>query len=206
MGLLDKLKKNNETGGDADVMNAFIEAYKPGENLTKPDDELLRFGEGMLPKPIVEFWKEYGFGEYGDGLIKVVDPRDYMNSLYSWLGEQDFNKIPLVVTAFGDIFYFRKLSDSENDVCLLDVHYRETVVCTDSYEEFFEGYILDEGIRKDVLREELYKAAVEKLGKLAHEEIFFFKPALCLGGGEDIKYVTKGNGAVHHQVLLQINA
>jgi len=103
-------------------------------------------------------------------------------------------------------FYFRKLSDSENDVCLLDVHYRETVVCMDSYEEFFKGYILDEGIRKDVLREDLYKTAVEKLGKLAYEEIFFFKPALCLGGGEDIKYVTKGNGAVHHQVLLQTNA
>jgi len=33
MGLFDKFKKNNETGGDADVMNAFIETYKPGEKL-----------------------------------------------------------------------------------------------------------------------------------------------------------------------------
>ena len=55
-----------------------------------------------------------------------------------------------------------------------------------------------------MLREDLYKQAVEKLGKLDYEDIFFFTPALVLGGGEDIKYVKKGNGTVHHQVLLQI--
>ena len=53
-----------------------------------------------------------------------------------------------------------------------------------------------------MLREDLYKQAVEKLGKLDYEDIFFFTPALVLGGGEDIKYIK--NGAVHHQVLLQI--
>ena len=61
----------------------------------------------MLPKEIIELWEEYGFGEYGDGLLKVVDPREYMNSLYTWLGQKDFNKIPIIVTAFGDIFYYR---------------------------------------------------------------------------------------------------
>ena len=37
-----------------------------------------------------------------------------------------------------------------------------------------------------------------------YKDIFFFTPALVLGGDEDIRYVKKGNGAVHHQVLLQI--
>ena len=59
-------------------------------------------------------------------------------------------------------------------------------------------------VASNVLREDLYKQAVEKLGKLDYEDIFFFTPALVLGGGEDIKYIKKGNGAVHHQVLLQI--
>ena len=43
-----------------------------------------------------------------------------------------------------------------------------------------------------------------ELGKLDYKDIFFFTPALVLGGGENIKYINKGNGAVHHQVLLQI--
>lgn len=94
-------------------ISKFIEKFKPGVNLQKPDEEILNFGKQMLPKEIIELWEEYGFGEYGDGLLKVVDPREYMNSLYTWLGQKDFNKIPIIVTAFGDIFYYRKLEDNE---------------------------------------------------------------------------------------------
>lgn len=186
-------------------LSRFIEKYKPGENLKKPDEKLLNFGKQMLPEEIIYLWEKYGFGEYGDGIIKVVDPRDYMNSLYTWLGGQDFNKIPIIVTAFGDIFYYRKIDENENDVSLLDIHYREIEVCGYSYQEFFEDYILDEDIIKDVLRVDLYKQAVDKLGKLNYDEIFFFTPALALGGGEDIKYIKKGNGAVHQKVLLEIS-
>lgn len=185
-------------------ISKFIEKFRPGENLQKPDEEILNFGRQMLPKDIIQLWEEYGFGEYGNGLIKVVDPREYMNSLYMWLGQKDFNKIPIIVTAFGDIFYYRKLEDNENDILLLNIHYRKIEVCTYSYQEFFENYILDENIIKNVLREDLFKQAVEELGKLEYKDIFFFTPALVLGGGEDIKYLKKGNGAVHHQVLLQI--
>lgn len=185
-------------------ISKFIEKFRPGENLQKTDEEILNFGRQMLPKDIIQLWEEYGFGEYGNGLIKVVEPREYMNSLYMWLGQKDFNKIPIIVTAFGDIFYYRKLEDNENDISLLNIHYRKIEVCTYSYQEFFENYILDENIIKNVLREDLFKQAVEELGKLEYKDIFFFTPALVLGGGEDIKYLKKGNGAVHHQVLLQI--
>lgn len=185
-------------------INQFIEKFKPIENLKKLDEEILNFGKQMLPKEIIELWEEYGFGEYGDGLIKVVYPREYMNSLYTWLGQKDFNKIPIMVTAFGDIFYYRKLENNENDVSILNIHYRKVEVCGYSYKEFFEQYILDEEVMKNVLRVDLYKQAVKKLGKLDYKDIFFFAPALVLGGEENIKYIKKGNGAVHHQVLLQI--
>lgn len=185
-------------------MKRFLELYKPQENLSKPDDEILNFGRQMLPEEIVKLWEEYGFGEYGDGLIKVIDPRDYMNSLYTWLGQKDFNKIPIIMTAFGDIFYYRKLEDNENDISILDIHYRKIDVCTYSYEDFFEGYILDKDIIKSVLRKDLFNEAVKTLGQLKYEEIFFFTPALVLGGAENIKYVKKGKATVHHQVLLQI--
>ena len=185
-------------------ISKFIKKYKPGEALQKPDEEILTFGRQMLPEEIVELWEDYGFGEYGDGLLKVVDPREYMNSLYSWLGRKDLDRIPIIVTAFGDIFYYRKLTDSENDVSLLDIHYRKTEVCGSSYQDFFERYLLDKGVIKHVLRMNLYKQAVKKLGKLDYHDIFFFVPALVLGGGENIKYIEKGNGVVHQQVLLTI--
>ena len=71
-------------------ISQFIEKFKQGGNLQKTDEEILKFGKQMLPKEIIELWEEYGFGEYGDGLIKVVAPREYMNSLYTWLGQKDF--------------------------------------------------------------------------------------------------------------------
>ena len=185
-------------------IDKFIKKYKPGENLQKPDEEILNFGRQMLPKEIVELWEDHGFGEYGDGIIKVVDPREYMNSLYSWLGRKDLSRIPIIVTAFGDIFYYRKLTDSENDVSMLNIHYRRTEACGSSYQYFFERYLLDKGVIKKVLRADLYKQAVKKFGRLGYQDIFFFTPALVLGGGEDIKYIEKGNGAVHQMVLLAI--
>ncbi|WP_286674652.1 GAD-like domain-containing protein, partial [Clostridium sp. ZBS3] len=64
-----------------------------------------------LPTELLNFWKEYGFGNYGDGIIKVINPLEYMENFYEWLGKEDFSKIPIILTAFGDAFYYRKLQD-----------------------------------------------------------------------------------------------
>lgn len=187
-----------------ELIKKFVENYKPGENLTKPDEKILEFGKQMLPPEIIYLWENYGFGDYGNGIIKVVDPRDYMNSLYTWLGGQDFNKIPIMVSAFGDIFYYRKLEENENDVSLLNIHYRKIDVCTYSYQEFFDKYIIDASTKENVLRQNLYNESVNTLGNLKHSEIFFFVPALAIGGAEEIKYVKKGDANVHQQVLFEL--
>ena len=187
-----------------DMIENFVKEYAPGKDLIKPDEKLLEFANQMLPAEIVYLWEKYGFGDYGDGLIKVIDPRDYMHSLYSWLGDQDFHKIPIMVSAFGDIFYYRNLEDGENDVSLLNIHYRKIDVCAYSYEEFFKSYIVDPEIKEVILRKSMYDQATMKLGSLAHNEVFFFVPALVLGGGEDIKYVKKGDANTHQHLLLNL--
>ena len=186
------------------LIDRFIAEYKPGNDLVKPDKELLDFGRQMLPPEILYLWETYGFGKYGNGFIKVVDPRDYMHSLYTWLGKQDFSKIPLFVSAFGDIFYYRKLEGEENDISMLDIHYRKVEVCGYSYQEFFEGYILDENVKENVLRRALFNEATAKLGALAVNECFFFVPALVIGGAEDIKHVQKGDANVHQHLLFEL--
>jgi hypothetical protein len=42
------------------------------------------------------------------------------------------------------------------------------------------------------------------LGTLRHNEVFFFVPALALGGGENIKYVKKGDANVHQHLLFDL--
>ena len=60
------------------MIKRFLDIYEPGEELTKPDETLLNFGRQMLPPEIMYLWENYGFGDYGNGLLKVVDPRVHM--------------------------------------------------------------------------------------------------------------------------------
>ena len=187
-------------------MKKFIKKFKPSKNLQKPDEETVSFYKKILPKEIIELWEEYGFGEYGDGLIKIVNPKDYINNLYMWLGQIDYTKIPIIVTAFGDIFYYRKLENDKNDVSMLNIHYRKIIVCSYSYQNFFGKYITARKVIKNVLRDNLYKKAIKKLGRLNNKDIFFFVPALILGGKEDIKYIDKGNGIIQQQILFELGS
>lgn len=210
MGIFNKLFGNNdkENSGDnsssENTFDKFIKIYKPSSNLTKPTQEMLNWYADKLPKELLDFWTEYGFGNYGDGLIKVVEPSDYMDSFYTWIGKEDHSKLPILITAFGDIFYYRKLSDTDEDVSLLDIHYRNIEVCEYSLKSFFENYIVDQELSKGFLKKTLFDQAVRKIGKLTYEDIYFFKPALVLGGAESLDYLDKGTGSVHQLVLHQI--
>jgi len=203
MGLFDKFKKpKKEATGSIEIFEAFLKRFEPAENLVKPTTDMLDWYKDKLPDDLLYFWTQYGFGNYGNGLIKLVEPSDYMDSFYTWLGKEDFSKLPVLVTAFGDIFYYRKLADENEDVSLLDIHYREINVCDYSLSSFFENYIIDEQIIDEVLRKPLFEKSIEKLGPLSSEEIFYFQPALIVGGTEELKYISKGTGSVHQQLLF----
>lgn len=190
-----------------DTMNLFDEFLKkfpPDSDLEKPSEEVLDSLSRVLPEELIDFWKNYGFGNYGNGIIKVINPLDYMDSLYTWLGKEDFSKIPILITGFGDIIYFRQLSEEVNDVCLLDIHYRQINVCAYSFEEFFKDFITDDEIIEDVLKKDLFMEALQNKGDLTGSEIFCFVPALILGGAEAVEYIDKAEADVHQLLLFTL--
>lgn len=186
------------------LFDEFLKKFPPDSDLEKPSDEVLDSLSRILPEELIDFWKKYGFGNYGDGIIKVINPLDYMDSLYTWLGKEDFSKIPILITGFGDIFYFRQLSEEVNDVCLLDIHYRQINVCTYSFEEFFEDFITDDEIIEDVFKKDLFMEAFQNKGALKGSEIFCFVPALILGGAESVEYIDKAEAGVHQLLLFTL--
>ena len=197
MGLLDSFKKNKKS-----VWNKFIEKYKPDKNLIKPSDHIIgACSSAGVNKQILDFIKEYGFGNYGDGIIKLIEPEMYMDSFYRWLGKEDYSRIPFMMTAFGDLFYFRNLGEGEYDISFLDIHYRKISVVAYTVEEFVE-YLIDSEVEEKILRRKLFDEAKDKFGVLPLNEIYFFAPALVTGGGEEIKYVNKGDAAVHQSILF----
>ena len=195
MGLFNRNSKKT-----SESINTFLEQYKPDEKLKKPDGKILEFSKKTLPKEIIKLWIDYGFGNYGNGMIKIVDPRDYMSSLYKWIGKEDFNKIPIVITAFGDIFFYDRTNST---ISFLDIHYRQIDVCT-KYQMFFDKFLVDEKIRLSILRENLFDEALKKLGKLADNEIYMFVPALIIGGTETTENMKKGDASTHQHLLFDL--
>ena len=106
-----------------------------------------------------------------------------------------------MMTAFGDIFYFRNLGEGEYDISFLDIHYRNISVAAYTVEEFVE-YLVDSEIEEGILRRTLFDEAKNKLGILKANEIYFFAPARVTGGAKDIKYIDKGDAAIHQWILF----
>ena len=67
------------------VFDLFLSKYPPGNDLRKPTAEMLEQFQGKLPTELLDFWQKYGFGNYGGGLLKIIDPTNYMTlSHFGW--------------------------------------------------------------------------------------------------------------------------
>lgn len=86
------------------VFDLFVSKYPPGNDLRKPTAETLEQFQGKVPAELLNFWQEYGFGNYGGGLLKIIDPTDYIDTLTLWLGEQE-GCLPILMTGFGTLLH-----------------------------------------------------------------------------------------------------
>lgn len=182
----------------------FLHVFTPTPDCIRADKAVSTEYRGIFPDAMLQFWEENGFGKYGEGLIEIINPVEYRSTLETWLGREVPNYAPLAFSAFGDFFYFRKLTESDEDVCMIDVHYRSITTCVWSLEHFFEEYLTDQELIEGPLRKPLFDQAVKKLGLLARGDIYLFEPAICLGGAEKLEYVNKGNAKVHLDLLFQM--
>ena len=183
-----------------DSFSNFTREFPPSDNLTKPSEETIKKYQKNLPKELLDFWKEYGFGDYGDGIVKVINPSDYENVT----GINKDCDIPLLADSFGDIFLLRLIPEKKlKAIGILNMHFRNReffIVDENCVEEFFGGIEAS----MPILRADLFGEAIKKCGKLAPDEIYFFTPALAMGGAEKIDFVEKGKAFVHYDVLAQM--
>jgi hypothetical protein len=185
-------------------MKDFLAVYHPEPATVIESAQLVQY-QSILPIDVLALWQEHGFCQFNGGLLRLVDPTLYRPALTQWLGGERPHYVPLALSAFGDLFYYRRLTDTDADVCLLDPHYRRVATCAWSIADFFGDYLLNEDVREDVLRESLGRDAHEALGPLTPNEIYCFTPALALGGAEELEYLAKGDAPTHLQLLFDLN-
>ena len=197
-------------------LQQFIDTHTPGENLQQASAELVARYRRHLPASLMELWQTHGFGFYGDGLIQLINPEQYQDNLWGWLmyDEEDMSRLPIALTAFGDIFYFRNLTgdedealdeeDDEVDVAFISPHHSQSDVLAWSLEDFFNDFCCDKEATEEFFQRSRQLKTRELKGALGADEIYYPVPALRLGGNDEPANSERGNALVQLDILLQL--
>ena len=189
-------------------LQAFLDCFPPDEGVRPAPTELLERFRGVLPDSLLSLWAGPGLGWYGGGLLQLVDPLDHLETLGGWLTRDlsDLSRVPVALTAFGKLVYYRRLGEGVEDVSVLDPHRPAggAEVLAWSLDDAFNEALCDPEVQKDVLDRDLARQAALRLGQLEPGEMFFYVPALMLGGNDDLASVSKGSAPVHLDFLLQL--
>lgn len=170
-----------------------------------PPSSIERY-RGKLPDQLLSYWAEHGWCGYANGLFWTVDPQEYDPVLEAWIGDTSFMEQDayhlIARSAFGELYFWgEKTGDSLG------------IFAPGSYciprKSRFVGEKMDFGMRlffgalsrKANDFADMFTPALAKLGRLKHDEMYGFVPALALGGTSTLANLQKVK-AVEHLVLL----
>ena len=186
---------------NVDAVKSFLGFFGPDEKMDQVTDDLVEEYKDKLPEEILVLWVNFGFGNFGGGILKLIDPSLFKQNLDKWLDDSYLYNTPFMITAFGDIFYYRKGKEGDA-IYLLSVHYKKVKKCANSIEEFLTGYIKDRNTIGTDLRANLYLEAEKTVGKLDGDTIYVFVPSIQFGGKEEVKYIQKADAYIYQNILL----
>lgn len=181
-----------------------------------PSDNLCADYRGILPDQLIAYWQEYGFSGWGDGLLWIVNPRDYDSILKAWLedtpfeGKDDYHVIAR--SAFGSLNVWGQKTGASIDIhsswgMLFPNDQTDKLLRRGSdrvLQSFFSTMSKEEFNLTDEENRPLFDRAKDKLGVLNHDEMYAFVPALALGGKADLKFLQKVNIIEHLAFLADL--
>lgn len=177
-----------------------------------PQEKIERF-RGKLPDQLLEYWKEYGWCGYAQGLFWTVDPDEWEPALEAWIGdtelmEQDAYYV-IARTAFGELILWGEKSGPSLKI-LSTYAMIFPADCTEEMirrspdrmvQSFFSSKSRDSMDMQDENEKPLFARALKKLGPLDHDTMYGFVPALALGGPVRLENLQKLDAIVHLDIL-----
>lgn len=186
------------------VLQRFIDRYKP-ENAERVSAIESSAYADALPSCLLELWDRHGFGLYGDGLLQIIHPDHYLRNLWGWINqENNHDRLPIALSSFGTIFYYRKLSESDHDIAYINPHTSQSGVLSWDAVSFFNDILPMDEVREQILDINMHETARTTLGPLHADEMYAFAPALRLGGSPSPKHIITCDAKVHLDILLQL--
>lgn len=158
------------------------------------EETILKY-KGKVPLEIIKIWKNYGFGTFLNGYLKVINPDDYREIIDESYARKDV-AIPIFATAMGDVITWE-----ENQYLML-IKYRKGILKGLSFKYFFLD-LADKSFIEEELDCKQYNFAVEKYGVPEFDECFGHTPILGMGGAEKGENLKKVKLKEHIYLITQ---
>lgn len=158
---------------------------------------------GRVPDELVEIWETYGFGTFGEGFLRIIDPKLYEAEVGDCIGKTqgDGIAVPIMVTGLGDLITW------EPSLGVVAILFREerivglgtklstflTLVRLDGAEELSETFNWTP-----------FPEAVAAQGELPYDQSFIFVPLLSLGGKAKVENLHKRETISAIQVAVDL--
>ncbi len=156
------------------ALHRFVKTHPPSREVAPASGELIATYKDVLPESLLELWRRKGLGFYGDLQIALIDPRLWQHVLDQWIISPPDTalRVPIAVTSFGTLLYYRKLTPEDEDVAYIDPTTRETGDLAWSLDDFFNDVLCEQETLEDVLEPALAQAAQQECGVLAPGEVY----------------------------------
>ena len=157
---------------------------------------------GRVPDELIEVWENYGYGTFGEGFLRIIDPKLYEAEVGDCIGKTqgDGIAIPVMTTGLGDLITW------EPSAGVIGILYREIrTVGLGSMDAFLTLTYLDGAEHlSDTLNWDIFPEAVAAHGELPYDQSFIFVPLLSMGGEAKVENLHKRDTIASIQVAVDL--
>lgn len=156
------------------ALRSFIKTHPPSRQVSPAPGELISAYQGILPDSLLELWRRKGLGFYGENQLALIDPRPWQAVLDRWIVSPPdaVKRIPIALTPFGVLLYYRKLTGTDEDVAFIDPVSRATDELAWSLDDFFNRFLCREASLAGLIPPALVQSARRECGPLAPGEVY----------------------------------
>lgn len=162
------------------ALHRFVKTHPPSRQVAPAPQELVSAYEGVLPASLLELWRRRGLGFYGELQLALIDPRPWQPVLDRWIVSpaDAVRRAPFALTPSGTLLYYRRLTETDEDVASIDPMSKKTGDLAWSLDDFFNQALCEPDSLEAICSPALMEAARKECGALAPGEVYEVDQAL----------------------------
>ena len=123
------------------ILQNFMDCHPPKQDQIPAVPERIGAWSNFIPASLIEIWIRSGFGFYGDSQLCLLNPDEWVSILDRWVTpiSSASARAPVLMSPFGDLFYYRKLAGNEEDISVIYIDSCEVEVISWRLDDFFNG-------------------------------------------------------------------